>query len=134
MTIRWRLEMELKQQSGAVDLNTACRDKLQEKADDLRREQEKLDKKVEELRAESNALQEHNTKALAEISFLERSIPTLRVALGEAASRKENLTAQKEELDARLEETEGKIHELSHAVELLEQTELPGPKPKRSQT
>lgn len=107
--------------------------KLQEKADDLRREQEKLDKKVEELRAESNALQEHNTKALAEISFLERSIPTLRVALGEAASRKENLTAQKEELDARLEETEGKIHELSHAVELLEQTELPA-KPKRSQT
>ena len=127
-----RLEMELKQQSGAVDLNTACRDKLQEKADDLRREQEKLDKKVEELRAESNALQEHNTKALAEISFLERSIPTLRVALGEAASRKENLTAQKEELDARLEETEGKIHELSHAVELLEQTELPAKAKKKS--
>ena len=127
-----RLEMELKQQSGAVDLNTACRDKLQEKADDLRREQEKLDKKVEELRAEANALQEHNTKALAEISFLERSIPTLRVALGEAASRKENLTAQKEELDARLEETEGKIHELSHAVELLEQTELPAKAKKKS--
>lgn len=127
-----RLEMELKQQSGAVDLNTACRDKLQEKADDLRREQEKLDKKVEELREESNALQEHNTKALAEISFLERSIPTLRAVLGEAASQKENLTAQKEELDARLEEMEGKIHELSHAVELLEQTELPARAKKKS--
>lgn len=35
-------------------------------------------------------------------------------------------------MDARLEETEGKIHELSHAVELLEQTELPAKAKKKS--